>query len=319
MNGDTGWSGVCGVPGLGCSVQNKYNYVPALQLWELHTQPRPTWSKQDKHQQSQSQKLGDKIVSMFGLKRRNTMKAPESVVSLPKVSVRRSNTISSVTPKIKSGPAVRDSSDQASQSYICRSCVTSVTSVRPGLARSLSCHSKKEAGSDRSLSSSHRRLQKKKVGSTKTERCESKKAICQSRATQTEPEQYDYAYSFSESRGPAVTDEGEEGNIYEEITETATIPPHRRLFFNISQGRRDNLEMYKFADWDLEDKLRPKIDKDNYIKPTEIKSSLSKKSSLRKMKTKEQRVVTFAGEDRCDGRGVQRSRSLHVSHASRDC
>ena len=101
--GDTGWSGVCGVPGLGCSVQNKYNYVPALQLWELHTQPRPTWSKQDKHQQSQSQKLGDKIVSMFGLKRRNTMKAPESVVSLPKVSVRRSNTISSVTPKIKSG------------------------------------------------------------------------------------------------------------------------------------------------------------------------------------------------------------------------
>merc|ERR1711936_182637 len=115
-----------------------------------------------------------------------------------------------------------------------------------------SCHSKKEAGSDRSLSSSHRRLQKK-VGSTKTERCESKKAICQSRATQTEPEQYDYAYSFSESRGPdrpVVTDEGEEGNIYEEITETVTetaiIPPHRRLFFNISQGRRDNLEMYKF-------------------------------------------------------------------------
>lgn len=68
-------------------------------------------------------------------------------------------------------------------------------------------------------------------------------------------------FSFSESRGPAVTDEGEEGNIYEEITETVTIPPHRRLFFNISQGRRDNLEMYKFADWDLEDKLRPKIDK----------------------------------------------------------
>ena len=68
-------------------------------------------------------------------------------------------------------------------------------------------------------------------------------------------------FSFSESRGPAVTDEGEEGNIYEEITETVTIPKHRRLFFNISQGRRDNLEMYKFADWDLEDKLRPKIDK----------------------------------------------------------
>ena len=50
--------------------------------------------------------------------------------------------------------------------------------------------------------------------------------------------------------------EGSHCNIYEEI-----IPPHRRLFYSISQGRRDNLELYKFADWDLEDKLRPKIDK----------------------------------------------------------
>ena len=55
---------------------------------------------------------------------------------------------------------------------------------------------------------------------------------------------------------------------------------------------------------------------DNYIKPTEIKSSLSKKSSLRKVKTKEQRVVTFASEERGEGRALQRSRSVHVSSHS---
>merc|ERR1712029_901693 len=71
----------------------------------------------------------------------------------------------------------------------------------------------------------------------------------------------------------------------------------KRLFFSISKGRRENLEMYKFADWDLEDRLKtPKTDKDNYIKPQEIKSSLNKKSSLRKLKTKESRNVTFASD-----------------------
>ena len=52
-----------------------------------------------------------------------------------------------------------------------------------------------------------------------------------------------------------MTDEADGGNIYEEI-----IPPHRRLFLSISQGRRENLSLYKFADWDLEDKLKPKTD-----------------------------------------------------------
>ena len=48
-------------------------------------------------------------------------------------------------------------------------------------------------------------------------------------------------------------------NIYEEI-----MPPDKRLFYSISQGRRDNLEMYKFADWDLEEKLKqPTTDKVN--------------------------------------------------------
>ena len=127
-------------------------------------------------------------------------------------------------------------------------------------------------------------------------------------------------------------EEEEAGNIYEEI-----IPPDKRLFYSISKGRRENLELYKFADWDLEEKLKePKTDKvmrflqpfrliiwllfqDNYIKPREIKSSLNKKSSLRKLKTKEQRNVTFASDEDCDRvkTSLQRSKSVNVSsHAS---
>ena len=45
-------------------------------------------------------------------------------------------------------------------------------------------------------------------------------------------------------------DDEEAGNIYEEI-----IPPDKRLFYSISKGRRENLELYKFADWDLEEKI----------------------------------------------------------------
>ena len=100
--------------------------------------------------------------------------------------------------------------------------------------------------------------------------------------------------------------------------------------------------MYKFADWDLEDRLRtPKTDKvrvldlclmlfllmskyfqDNYIKPQEIKSSLNKKSSLRKLKTKESRNVTFASDEsieedeRGSHRQVHRSKSVHVRSES---
>jgi len=328
-NGGIGWSGVCGVPGLGCSVKNKYSYVPALQLWEdhsHHSHHSKNQSKQDKFQPAgQSQNLGEKIVSLLGLKRRNTMKVPDSrdcrVVSLPKVSVRRS--VSSVSPKLKSGtipcgrvtgPASSDSPDPSSslkQSFTCQNCV--VGRRGPPVRRTVSYHHKKESPGDQSLSSPHRRLQKEKVvaactASTNTETCLSQKTICQSRATQTEADHYDYAYSTTPAR-QRLTDEADGGNIYEEI-----IPPHRRLFFSISQGRRDHLSLYKFADWDLEDKLKPKTDQDNYIKPREIKSSLSKKSSLRKIKTKEQRVVTFAGEE--SGRTermLQRSASLHVS------
>ena len=63
----------------------------------------------------------------------------------------------------------------------------------------------------------------------------------------------------------------ESENIYEEIQPLEKDrdkergnkkDPDKRLFFSISKGRRENLEMYKFADWDLEDRLRtPKTDK----------------------------------------------------------
>ena len=60
---------------------------------------------------------------------------------------------------------------------------------------------------------------------------------------------------------------GTENNIYEEI-----IPPDRRLFYSISKGRRENLELYKFADWDLEEKIKePKTDKVEINERTPIK------------------------------------------------
>ena len=94
------------------------------------------------------------------------------------------------------------------------------------------------------------------------------------------------------------------------------------MFYSISRGRRELLELYRFADWDLGER----VDKDNYIQPSKVrsainkssqdqtktslikssgqeqskgsqeqtKSSLNKKSSLRKLKTKEQRSVTFS-------------------------
>ena len=110
------------------------------------------------------------------------------------------------------------------------------------------------------------------------------------------------------------------------------------MFYSISRGRRELLELYRFADWDLGEK----VDKDNYIQPSKVrsainktsqeqtktslnksngqeqskgkqeqtKSSLNKKSSLRKLKTKEQRSVTFsvAGDEEGVGEGEARPR-----------
>jgi len=157
-----------------------------------------------------------------------------------------------------------------------------------------------------------------------------------SAATQTDTSIYDYAYSSLPAIPPRVLGRSqskeESENIYEEIQprdkdrdkeKDKDKDPDKRLFFSISKGRRENLEMYKFADWDLEDRLRtPKTDKDNYIKPEEIKSSLNKKSSLRKLKTKESRNVTFASDEsieedeRGSHRQVSRSKSVHVRSES---
>ena len=143
------------------------------------------------------------------------------------------------------------------------------------------------------------------------------------------------------------------------------------MFYSISRGRRELLELYRYADWDLGEK----VDRDNYIQPSKVrscisktsqeqsnksqqqtktspnkssgqeqskgsqeqmkssqeqtKSSLNKKSSLRKLKTKEQRSVTFsvAGDEEGEVGEVgearprdprrrvplQRSRSVNVS------
>ena len=161
------------------------------------------------------------------------------------------------------------------------------------------------------------------------------------------------------------------GNIYEEIRDTGDTrearearPGDGRMFYSISRGRRELLELYRYADWDLGEK----VDRDNYIQPSKVrsclnktsqeqsnksqqqtnkssgqeqskgsqeqikssqeqtKSSLNKKSSLRKLKTKEQRSVTFSvagDEEEVEGEArprdprrrvpLQRSRSVNVS------
>ena len=123
-------------------------------------------------------------------------------------------------------------------------------------------------------------------------------------------------------------------------------PGDGRMFYSISRGRRELLELYRYADWDLGEK----VDRDNYIQPSKVrsclnktsqeqtntslnktsgqeqskgkqeqikssqeqtKSSLNKKSSLRKLKTKEQRSVTFSvagDEEREEGEGEARPR-----------
>ncbi len=70
--------------------------------------------------------------------------------------------------------------------------------------------------------------------------------------------------SMSRSRSKEESEASD--NIYEEIKPIQPPDrdrdPDKRLFYSISKGRRENLEMYKFADWDLEDRLRvPKTDK----------------------------------------------------------
>jgi len=137
-----------------------------------------------------------------------------------------------------------------------------------------------------------------------------------SAATQTEPpQQYDYAYSATlpvppprdssrQDTGPRLeAAEEDSGNIYEEIRDTGDTrdsrdsrearearPGDGRMFYSISRGRRELLELYRFADWDLGEK----VDKDNYIQPSKVRSAINKtsqeqtKTSLNKSNGQEQ-------------------------------
>ena len=46
------------------------------------------------------------------------------------------------------------------------------------------------------------------------------------------------------------------------------------MFYSISRGRRELLELYRFADWDLGER----VDKDNYIQPSKVRSAINKTS-----------------------------------------
>ena len=70
------------MPGLGVSVTRDYGL--ALRQWDEAARPEVT-SKENK------QSLGDKIVSMFNLRRRNTVK--ESAQEKSRASVRRSQSM----------------------------------------------------------------------------------------------------------------------------------------------------------------------------------------------------------------------------------
>ena len=112
-----------------------------------------------------------------------------------------------------------------------------------------------------------------------------------------------------------------EENIYEEI-----IPKNRKvgrsssLFFSLSEGRRKQLLMNKFAGWDLDlelvmgdsaDKVGGKDTdslltlsytfQNNYIRPQTVKEEFEKKiheQNGSRTKSKEHRNVTFAFDDR---------------------
>lgn len=355
MNGDLKWFGRSGVPGLGVSVEHHNNYVSALRNWdEAASSDMSDVASQGKNHKTS---LGEKIVSMFQLKRRNTVKETSDKTNIQnsaKVQIKRSQSMvtptrnkigvrdkeagdkkSVVTTKVNLGPP-RTNLDSDKQyfcdksqnvplkpnktNYVCQNCsiicVNNTSSSKPSIKRSVSYQQRGKNKKEYKKNGLQRRdtvlvsnnLLEISPPNDKTVYKAPKFArpssdfsqdenLPHSRlssiGTQTE-DHYDYAYSSmippSKLMNQSSYEEdtsGTENNIYEEI-----IPPDRRLFYSISKGRRENLELYKFADWDLEEKIKePKTDKDNYIKPREIKSS------LRKVKTKEHRSVTFAGSD----------------------
>ena len=78
------------MPGLGVSVENHYQYVPALRLWD------EVGVDHGQHDNGPGHKsLGDKLVSLLGIRRRNTVKPPGQGDSQEqvKVPVRRSQSM----------------------------------------------------------------------------------------------------------------------------------------------------------------------------------------------------------------------------------
>jgi len=165
---------------------------------------------------------------------------------------------------------------------------------------------------------------------TKQQQCKND-TLKKCQATQTDisdelKEEKDYDYVYSNSISPAMLiklsenlEENEEGdeNIYEEIIpEDREMTRYNSLFLSISQGRREQLEMYRFLGWELDMEINngDKMVKDNYIKPQAIKAELDKKillqnTSLGRKKTKENKNVTFAADD---GK-LQRTKSVNVN------
>ena len=91
------WSGVSGVPGLGVSVTSDHvntrhhDTAQVLRLWD---EAETLTSDDIKHSDKLS--LGDKIVSLFKLKRRNTVKAVTTDQHKPSpahISVKRSQSM----------------------------------------------------------------------------------------------------------------------------------------------------------------------------------------------------------------------------------
>ena len=128
-----------------------------------------------------------------------------------------------------------------------------------------------------------------------------------------------------------TTEEKKHDNIYEEI-----IPMEKKivrsnsLFFSISPGRREQLQLHKFTGWDMEEE-KNKMNKaekvqrmvqlrlitfflfqDNYIHPQAIKQQLEDKvkdNILTRRKSRESKSVTFNIEDR----KLVRSKSVNPS------
>jgi len=353
MEGDVSWQGVSGVPGLGCSVENCYKYSSALKLWEKESDELE--KKNEEEKVSISDKIVKFFSFRRKKNDQQTVYSSKySSVSLPKVSVRRSVSAVTTSNRTKVKHRSSDESSQnliipSSKSNIRRSVSLQREKKKEREREQETCVRKNSVGSQKQLrrsetlnfvknspninflnlspsdgKSTHQKLFRSSLTKQPQDKNDTLKK-CQ--ATQTDitdelKEEKDYYYVYSNSISPAMLIrlsenlEKDEENIYEEIIPgDREMTRYNSLFLSISQGRREQLEMYRFLGWelDMEDKM-DKMVKDNYIKPQAIKAELDKKiiqhnNSLRRKKTKENKNVTFAADDE----KLQRTRSVNVT------